>query len=76
MASLNYHTLAIFAYVTLCNCIEWNGPTSTTDVEYSATGIAKIHKQAILRRQTSALSICGFESGQARKYSCSRTSLA
>jgi hypothetical protein len=75
MASLNYRALLIFVYVSLCNCVEWNGPVSTTAPEHSSTGIAQAPKQAILRRQTYALSICGYESGQARKNSSLRISL-
>jgi hypothetical protein len=75
MALLKYHALLILAYVTLCTCVEWNGLASTTAPRLIATGISQPRKQAILRRQTYALSICGFESGQARKYSWISTGL-
>lgn len=67
MPAPNQHALVIFAYIALCSCMDWNGPTSTTALQHGYTSVAHVSKKAILRRQTAPLSVCGFESGQARK---------
>jgi len=71
MASFEHHVLRIFILVALCNGLEWIGPAPTAfKAPESATAAPapSAPKPTLLRRATSALSICGFESGQAREF--------
>jgi hypothetical protein len=71
MASFEHHVLRIFILVALCNNLKWVGPAPTVfEALESATAAPATGapKPTLLRRATSALSICGFESGQAREF--------
>lgn len=72
MILLNNRALVLSICATLCNGLEWNGPSPTITLEHPGSTAAahapKAPKPTVLRRATSALSVCGFESGQARRY--------
>ena len=74
MASFMHHVLGIFILAALCNSLGWIGPAPTAFESPESTALAPAAapapiapKPTLLRRATSALSICGFESGQARE---------
>lgn len=71
MASFKHRVLGIFILAALCNGLEWIGPAPTAFEPPESTAPAPAlgaPKPTLLRRATSALSICGFESGQAREF--------
>lgn len=71
MASFKHRNFSIFILAALCNATKWIGPAQTAFEHPESTTAAPtsvVLKPTLLRRTTSALSICGFESGQAREF--------